>query len=111
MNITNYFRPSGGDKFDGLKFNKPGVSQVSILTATREMNNLEESKEVKKNRLVFPQKIKKDVAHFAWKYGITEVRRYGLCKCPQYESKREMARGYKPKYQDYFRKVQTSDFF
>ena len=67
----------------------PGASQISILSATKEMNNLEKSEEAKKKRQVFPEKIKKDVAHFAWKYGINEARRYGTSKHPQYEFKSE----------------------
>ena len=40
------------------------------------MNKVEETEEVKKKRQVLPEKIKKDVGHFAWKYRIREARRY-----------------------------------
>ena len=40
------------------------------------MNKLEETEEVKKKRQVLPEKIKKDVGHFAWKYRVREARRY-----------------------------------
>ena len=47
INITNYFRPSEGDKLDGSAMNSttPGASQASKLSAMKEMNNLEEREE------------------------------------------------------------------
>ena len=62
MNITNYFHPSEGDKLDGRVLNSamPRASQASILSAVREMNNLEEREYVKKKRQALPVKIKKE---------------------------------------------------
>lgn len=62
------------------------------------MNNLKETEEAKKKGQVLPEKIKNDVALFAWKYGIIEARRYDTSKHPQCEFKREPIRGGKAKY-------------
>ena len=44
MDFTNYLHPSEGDKLDGCALNStlPSGSQVSVLGAAREMNNLKE---------------------------------------------------------------------
>ena len=67
MDITNYFHPSERDKLDDRVLNSttPGASQISILSATREMNSLEYREEVKKKTQVLPEKFKKDLAHLA----------------------------------------------
>ena len=81
-----------------------GASQASLFSATREMNNLEERKEIKKKKQVLPEKIKEDVVHCAWKYGILEAITNGSSKYPQHEFKRETARDWKTILEDHFRK-------
>ena len=63
--ITNYFHliiyRSKGDKLVGRALNsiKPGSLQESILSAAREVNDLEEREEAKKKRQALPEKNKK----------------------------------------------------
>ena len=48
-----------------------------------------------------PEKIKKEVANCAWKYGIPEARKWGDKKYPEYKFKRETVRDWKFKYEKY----------
>ena len=102
MDITNYYCLSEGDKLNGraLNLTMPGASQGSTLSAAREMSNLEERGEVKRKGNCWQRKLKKDVAHFAWKYGIPKARRYGFSKYPQYEFERETVSDWEIKYED-----------
>ena len=42
------------------------------------MNNLQEEQDCKKKRQVLPEKVKKDMAYYAWKQGNPEARRWAL---------------------------------
>ena len=68
MDITKYFLKAN-EKLDGRPLNVsiPGSSSASILSASRELNELEEKKETKSKRQILPEKVKKEVAHYAWK--------------------------------------------
>ena len=52
-------------------------------------------------RQTIPEKIKKEVAYRAWKYGIPEARKWGDKKYPEYKFKRETVRDWKFKYEKY----------
>ena len=62
----------------------PRAWQASISSAAREMNNLEEREEVKKEKasVANGKVFKKDVSHFDWKSWIPKVRRYESSKHP-----------------------------
>ena len=61
-----------------------------MLSATRDMNNVEEEKYRKKKRQVLPKKVKKDVG-YAWKHGNAEARRWVLKKYPDYNFKERLS--------------------
>lgn len=104
MDITKYFCRTSNDKLDGrpLNVSVPGASPSSTLCAARELNELQEQKEVKTKRQVLPGKIKKEVAHYAWKHGNPEARRWASKKYPNFVFKRETVRDWKLKYQEHF---------
>ena len=68
-------------------------------------NHLAEREKVEKKRKILPGKTKKHVTYFAWKYEISEAKRYGSSKYPQYRLKREKVWDWKTKHKYYFRKV------
>ena len=93
MDITKYFKKSD-DKLDGRVLNSfvPCSSISSALSAAREMNSVQEEQYRKKKRQVLPEKVKKDVAYYAWKHGNPEARRWASRKYPDYTFKRETVR-------------------
>ena len=104
MDITKYFKKSN-DKLDGRVLNSfvPCSSTSSVLSAAREMNSVQEEQDRKKKRRhVLPEKVKKDVAYYAWKHGNPEARIWVSKKYPDYTFKRETVRDWKVKYQKAF---------
>ena len=75
MEVAKYFKESN-DKLDGRVLNSfvPCSSTSSVLSAAGEMNSVQEEQDHKKKRQVLPEKVKKDVAYYAWKYGNPEAR-------------------------------------
>ena len=96
MDITKYFKKSN-DKLDGRVLNSfvPCSSTSSVLSAAGEMNSVQEEQDHKKKRQVLPEKVKKDVAYYAWKHGNPEARRWASKKYPDYTFKRETVRDWK----------------
>ena len=68
--------------FHVLNISIQGSSSSSVLSAARELNNLQELQEQKKKRQVWPKNIEKEIAYHAWKYGNPEARRSGHKKVP-----------------------------
>ena len=66
------------------------------------MNNLHGKEQVKKKRQVLSEKIKKEVAYYAWKNGIADARKWASRKYPNYTFIRETLRDWKLKYQEHF---------
>ena len=96
MDITKYFKKSN-DKLDGRVLSSfvPCSSTSSVLSAAREMNRVQEEQDWKKKIQVLPEKVKKDVAYYAWKHGNPEARRWASKKYPDYTFKRETVRDWK----------------
>ena len=112
MDITKYFKKSN-DKLDGRVLNSfvPCSSTSSVLSAAREMNRVQEEQDWKKKIQVLPEKVKKDVAYYAWKHGNPEARRWASKKYPDYTFKRETVRDWKVKYQKAFESNEVGIFF
>ena len=112
MDITKYFTKSN-DKLDGRVLNSfvPCSSTSSVLSAVGEMNSVQEEQDHKKKRQVLPEKVKKDVAYYAWKHGNPEARRWASKKYPDYTFKRETVRDWKVKYQKAFESNEVGIFF
>ena len=112
MYIKKYFKKSN-DKLDGRVLNSfvPCSFTSSVLSAAREMNSVQEEQDRKKKRHVLPEKIKKDVAYYAWKHGNLEARRWASKKCPNYTFKRETVRDWKVKYQKAFESNEVGNVF
>ena len=93
MDITKYLKKSS-DKLDGRVLNSfvPCSSTSSVLSAAREMNSMQEKQDRKKKRQVLPEKVKKGMAYYVWKYGNPEARRWTSKKYPDYTFKRETVR-------------------
>ena len=75
------------------------------------MNSVQEEQYRKKKRQVLPEKVKKDVAYYAWKHGNPEARRWASRKYPDYTFKRETVRDWKVKYQTAFESIKVGSFF
>ena len=58
-----------------------------------------------------PEKVKKDVAYYAWKYGNPKARRWTSKKYPDYTIKRKTVRDWKVKYQKAFESNEVRNFF
>ena len=112
MDITKYFKKSN-DKLDGRVLNSfvPCSSTSSVLSAVGEMNSVQEEQDHKKKRQVLPEKVKKDVAYYAWKHGNPEARRWASKKYPDYTFKRETVTDWKVKYQKAFESKEVGNFF
>ena len=112
MDMTKYFKKSD-DKLDGRVLNSfvPCSSTSSVLSAVGEMNSVQEEQDHKKKRQVLPEKVKKDVAYYAWKHGNPEARRWASKKYPDYTFKRETVRDWKVKYQKAFESNEVGIFF
>ena len=93
MDIKKYFKKSN-DKLDGcvLNFFVPCSSTSSVLSAAREINSVQEEQDQKKKRQVLHEKVKKDVAYYAWKHGNPEAQRWASKKYPHYTFKRDSLR-------------------
>ena len=104
MDITKYFLQASKDKLDGRPLNVsiPGCSSATTLSAARELNELQQEKDTKNKRQILPEKIKKEVARYAWKNGIPEARRWASKKYPDLVFKRESVRDWKSKYAKHF---------
>ena len=87
------------------------LSTSSVLSTSREMNNVQEEQDHKKKRQDLPKKVKKDVAYYAWKHGNPEARRWASKKYPDYTFKRETVRDWKVKYQKAFESNEVGIFF
>ena len=112
MDIAKYFKKSN-DKLDGRELNcfVTCSSTSPGLSAAREMNSVQEEQDRKKKRLVLPEKVKKDVAYYAWKHGNPEGRRWASKKYSYYTFKRETVRDSKVKYQKTFESNGRGIFF
>ena len=112
MDITKYFKKSN-DKLDGRVLSSfvPCSSTSLVLSAAREMNRVQEEQDWKKKIQVLPEKVKKDVAYYAWKHGNPEARRWASKKYPDYTFKRETVRDWKVKYQKAFESNEVGIFF
>ena len=112
MDITKYFKKSN-DKLDGRVLSSfvPCSSTSLVLSAAREMNRVQEEQDWKKKIQVLPEKVKKDVAYYAWKHGNPEARRWASKKYPDYTFRRETGRDWKVKYQKAFESNEVRDFF
>ena len=87
------------------------LSISSVLSTSREMNNVQEEQDHKKKRQDLPKKVKKDVAYYAWKHGNPEARRWASKKYPDYTFKRETVTDWKVKYQKAFESKEVGNFF
>ena len=82
-----------------------------MLSVAREMDTVQEEQDRKKKRQVLPEKVKKDVAYYAWKHENPEARRRASKKYPDYSFKRETVRDWKVKYQKTFESNKVGIFF
>ena len=112
MDITKHFKKSIG-KLDGRVLNSfvPCSSASSVLSAVREMNSVQEEQDHKKKRQVLLEKVKKDVAYYAWKHGNPEASRWASKKYPDYNFKRETVRDWQVKYQKAFGSKEVGNLF
>ena len=112
MDIAKYFKKSN-DKLDGRVLNSfvSCSSNSSVLLAAREINSVQDEQDRKKKRQVLPEKVKKDVAYYAWKHGNPEARRWALKKYPDYAFKTQTVRDWKVKYQKAFESNKVGIFF
>ena len=94
------------DHLDAL--NPDGPSTSSQICAARELYSLQEELRSKRKRQTIPEKIKKEVASRAWKYGIPEARKWGERKYVEYKFKRETVRDWKFKYENFCKENITS---
>lgn len=116
MDITHYFSKnsaSSNEKLDArpLDASIPGCSTETTLSASRELNNLQEESEVKRKRQTFPEKIKREVAHYAWKNGIPAARKWAATKYPEFVFLRESVRDWRNKFSKYFESHNQSSTF
>ena len=82
MDITEYFIKSKA-KLDGrVQSFVPCSSTSSVLSATREMNRVQEEQDREKKRQVLPEKVKKNMAYYVWKHGNPEARNWASKKYP-----------------------------
>ena len=112
MDITKYFKKSN-DKLDGRVLSSfvPCSSTSLVLSAAREMNRVQEEQDWKKKIQVLPEKVKKDVAYYAWKHGNPEARRWALKKYSDDTFKRETVGDWKVKYQKTYESNEVGSFF
>ena len=96
------------DHLDGKALNPDGPSTSFQICAARELNSLQEELSSKRKRQTIPEKIKKEVAYRAWKYGIPEARKWGERKYVEYKFKRETVRDWKFKYEHFCKENITS---
>ena len=82
-----------------------------MLSAAREIYSVQEEQNRKKKKQVLPEKVKKDAAHYAWKHGNPESRRWASKKYPNYTFKRETLRDWKVKFQKAFESNEEGNFF
>ena len=75
MDITKYFKKLN-DKLDCCVLNSfvPCSSTSLVSSVAREMNSVQEKQDRKKKRQVLPEKVKSDMAYYAWKHGNAEAR-------------------------------------
>ena len=66
--------------FRVLNISIQGSSPSSVLSAARELNNLQELQQQKKKQQVWPKNIEKGIAYHEWKHGNPEARRSGYKK-------------------------------
>ena len=69
-----------------------------------------ENKFTKKRQFLL-EKVKKDVAYYAWKHGNPEDRIWASMKYPDYTFKRETVRDWKVKYQKAFESNEVGNFW
>ena len=100
MDKAKYFKKLN-DKLDGRVLNS-FVPCSSSSSAAREMNGVQEEQDRKMKRQVLPEKVKKDVAYYAWRHGNPEARRWASRKYPDYTFKRQTVRDWKVKHQKAF---------
>ena len=83
-------------------FNPEGPGTASQICVGRELHSLvKQEANARMRRQTIPEKIKKEVAYRAWKYGMPEARKWGDKKYPEYKFKRETVRDWKFKYEKY----------
>lgn len=77
MDITKHFWESEYEKLAGgsLNISVSSSSFSSQLSATKELDTLQEKQDEKKKRQVLSEKIKKEAGHHILKYVIPEARR------------------------------------
>ena len=91
MDIRRYFS-SGANEYlcreASQALNPEGPSTSSQISVGRELHSLvQQEANVRMRRQTIIEKIKKEVAYSAWKYGIPEARKWGDKKYPGYKFK------------------------